>query len=97
MGSMKPKPRVPARYWTDAQLCERMNCSRGWFATHKEILYRAGMPMPDPVMGNKTDKRAFEAWCDRRSGLVASLPRPHAQLGDPASDRVVALYGNGRA
>lgn len=94
---MKPKPRVPARYWTDAQVCDRLQCSRAWFRDHREVLYKAGMPRPDPLVGGKTDKKALEAWADRRSGLVAQLPPGGAGSPDMASERVVSFYGNGRA
>lgn len=93
----RPKPRIPARYLTDEQVRQRLNCSRKWFKDNKKALYMAGMPQPDPLVGGKTDRKALEAWADRRSGLVAQLPRPEAGSADPASERVTRLYGDRRA
>jgi hypothetical protein len=75
-----PEPRC----WTDVQVASRLGCSVSWFADNKKLLYRAGMPQPDVLLGGKTDAKALEAWLDRRAGLIdaagtASDPDPFAE------------------
>ena len=77
-----PKP----RYWTDAQVAARLNMSVSYFSEHKLQLYRAGMPQPDELFGGKTDAKALEAWCNRRSGLIDAINR--ASDPDPFAERV---------
>lgn len=73
MSAAKPKYLPKPRYWTDTQVAARLNCSISHFAKKKEKFYLDGMPKPDPLHDNKTDSKALERWCDRRSGLIVSV------------------------
>lgn len=86
-----PKP----RHWTDTQVAIRLGCSMSWFSANKANLYRAGMPKPDPLLGNKTDSKALERWCDARSGLVDRIKEVQPDF-DEFSARVREMAGGAR-
>lgn len=97
MPSPKPKFTPRPRYWTETQVAARLGCSLSWLGENKAMLYRAGMPKPDPLFGNKTDSKALSRWCDLRSGLVDRIGEVQPDY-DEFSARVREMAGGaGRA
>jgi hypothetical protein len=93
----KPKFTPKPRYWTDLQVAARLGCSLSWFSENKAGLYRAGMPKPSPLFGNKTDSKALERWCDLYSGLVDQVTEAQPEFDEFRARVREMSSGAGRA
>ena len=67
----KPRPKfcVLPRFLTDGELSNYLGHSDGWLTpARRALLERHGFPRKDRLIG-RTDRRAVDAFLDRRSGL----------------------------
>ena len=67
----RPRPKFNAlpRFLTDGEPCNYLGHGEGWLTPERRsLLERHGFPRKDSLIG-RTDRRAVDAFLDRRSGL----------------------------
>lgn len=82
-----------ARIWSPEECAARLNKSVPWFYHHKRRLEQLGMPKKDGTLGG-WDSKAFEAWLDRRAGLMSNIHGSPMVDSHIESQMLEAIRGN---
>lgn len=97
---MKSRPSIVVlpRMLTLRQAACLLGISESYLSAHLDLFQESGFPRRDPLVANRFDRKAIEAWLDERSGLAARLAgmTPSAAYASDPDPVMEAMHGIGQ-